>query len=328
MTTRTLVPRNISFSDLPTEIRNQIWEETFEPRFLSLGLHGVEIPMFSKQRCRHMRCRNPTLNQSEHCNAAIVFTARLGIHPQVLQVGELPSETSPIIKFRGCDIFESDYSALIKQPPGPVSLYVCQHSRAMALRHYRLAFPGKNLVASEDAEFTAFFDSTPFLSQPRIWVNFSLDTIFYAYSYPWSVTAHPNAGAYTFTSRFLAYARGDAMKIERLALRGYWVKGKVQDLLLPPGGLLNGLGYYEACKEVMFFLLEHGVLVNHRDERELSREIREFMEIEGPKTENWKWNATNLPDVRVSREIKFCNSSIGEGREARLKWCDPTKETV
>lgn len=62
-------------------------------------------------------------------------------------------------------------------PPGPTAFYVCRESRAIALQHYELAFGGINYQPASDTEFAELWKKGGY-GEKKIWVNFSIDTIF------------------------------------------------------------------------------------------------------------------------------------------------------
>lgn len=267
-----------------------------------------------------------------------MFTAHLGI-----QI-ELPAETtkpasSPKITFRGCSIYDSSPNASHKPPPGPVALHVCRESRNHARQHYRLAFRSQILKQSyipRDGNFVSFFNSVPDLLEPRIWVNFSIDTIFLLpTALSWDTSRN---------CRFLSHSKlapDDRRRIQKLAFPACWndeyvtaaVPEKVGGSRRYQGKFLRELASFPACKQMMIYrIICRFSSTNNLGELKTADRVVEQMKIKGQMSsetgdvmyQHW---ITTVPDVKVSKEMILAERVItaNNSTEHQLQWRVPSK---
>ena len=102
------------FNRLPSEIRQEIWFRTFNPRILQIMIH---------------------FDKSGDCYRFTATEDLVSIRPSYLTT----------------DGFEPSPALSKPYPPGPVALRVCHESRQVALKNYELAFGPSKVNPSEDS---------------------------------------------------------------------------------------------------------------------------------------------------------------------------------
>jgi len=223
-----------SFSNLPPEIRQYIWTLSFEPRVLCLHVQECTVPKYSDCVSNYLNrgIDNPfelvavsftctVLGPSNAKTPDEAFEARADSIPRIGRM------TKKVVE--GLRTMSPDPTSL-----GPVQLYVCSESRAVAMKKYQLAFPGVDVDAAIDIETQdRGEDANPRrkaargywyqrkLWEKRIWVDFNNDIILVD-----TISRRPDvlrAARESTLLRFLTeYAGEDMKKITRLAIVGKW----------------------------------------------------------------------------------------------------------
>ena len=184
---------------------------------------------------------------------ATIFSAHLGIHPILPAQSQSPSTED--IRFRGCKVAYSSKGYSRKTPPGPVALYVHRESREYTLKLYCLAFGPSPKPLDHDSELLSFFNSTPEICEPRIWINFKLDRVFLnprKTLLPSMINPH--------FSVFLQNAPVEFQGIRKLAFPASWTDETLSaNASLPSifqsGMFLSSLSNFRTCEEIMIFRL-------------------------------------------------------------------------
>lgn len=227
-----LTPSRLSLYSLPPEIREKIWIETFETRMITVYLRVGKIPN------RWPSAAKPYSTYRGICRlVCVTFTAAVDgppslkpSSPQALEPGGPPQSWQIDVTGWRDDMPNTMCYALPSYPNykphrGPTSLRVCRESRAIALKHYELAFPGWNMVP-DDIPFQQQWRDGRF-GEGHIWVNFKRDIICV-----WDGTRRMDQVWHLLGTKwrsnpyllgfFTKYASADAAKIRRLALQGMW----------------------------------------------------------------------------------------------------------
>lgn len=134
-----------SFSNLPYELRRQIWILTFQPRLLCLHAHQhASAPSFDGKGPRGDAYRRITV--------AFTFIATEG--PPSCAFEEYDNHKAKtaveIGETTGEEHRECGRLPLLRSTPGPVALHVCAESRQMALERYQLAFPSTRMDINDE----------------------------------------------------------------------------------------------------------------------------------------------------------------------------------
>lgn len=132
-----------------------------------------------------------------------------------------------------------DPDTTYKSPPAPVALHVCRESRAVALRHYEVAFSSSTLATGETPFLKQWLDGH--FGEKKIWVDFKNDTICIG-----TITGpHHPAKRLEHTllrlSDIRRYATADARKVRKLAIAGIWGDHDVTSRTVPGGHIQEGL---------------------------------------------------------------------------------------
>jgi hypothetical protein len=108
---------------------------------------------------------------------------------------------------------------------GPVSLYVCRESRAVARKRYEFAFKGVNICLPRGSDARKDWIQKR-LSQRGIWVDFKRDIVFIDSIAPEDRRKDVLCPTLMFTELgwFAACAKEEVEKITRLAIGGRWSK--------------------------------------------------------------------------------------------------------
>lgn len=151
-----------SLYKLPSELREAIWLETFEPRIIQLHSHNQYYKTFD-----HWIHSDRNLRLEEH-HTTVHFTATI-----------IDGTKRPVFYSSESDWKEAN--SMFKKPPaGPVALYVCHQSRMLALERYEQAFGG---VGGNSLYFEMVDSPVEVewrrrgLHEKKIWVDFDRDTI-------------------------------------------------------------------------------------------------------------------------------------------------------
>ncbi|KAF4617082.1 hypothetical protein G7Y89_g15067 [Cudoniella acicularis] len=162
-------PKPLTFSDLPTEIREQIWNLSFEPRILCLHAHEHHISV------------SPTAdNWDPPSLAAMSFTCSVASatssHPAMSPVQVFKDYTAQCGHRRN-GLSQPGHLPSSPIPLGPPQLYICHESRELAKKKYTLFFPGIDFgLRLNPSIHTEWKEKS--LSLPKVWVDFSIDSIF------------------------------------------------------------------------------------------------------------------------------------------------------
>ena len=221
-TSKSTVERPVpSLNTLPPEIREQIWLLSFSPRTIQLHVHHHQrYARKQKPRSqrwtklpppRRMRCTGRLIHPNPRAKklVGVSFTATLvgeGQFPRFYKTVEEWSEANPSSGF--C-------------PAAPAQLHVCRESRALALRRYQLAFPGRDFTAKKSAKASkTTFDKAWInqqLGKSKIWFDFDRDTLLLYRS------MEPSRTGVVATSleATVRHAHQDIVKIKNLGLGIY-----------------------------------------------------------------------------------------------------------
>lgn len=201
-------PQRTIFSSLPLELREKIWNSTFEPRLLSIYMHEGQTPIEATSAAE------PYFDSQPRKVACVVFTAAEGKdEPYDWQDFVYPQRN-----FKGYFTIASYMK--VRLPRGPIALEVCHESRKVALKRYELAFAGINLVP-RDEPFEVEWKKGRF-GEKRIWVDFKNDVLFIwnaERQVPTEVTQQqwPHR-----LELFARYVPEETAKIRRLGISGAW----------------------------------------------------------------------------------------------------------
>lgn len=235
-----------SFSRLPPEIRQLIWDFTFTPRTLHIEVHEGATPALGSGSATQ-----PWILSCRLKRACICFTAFDG----------LVESPDPIHFYR--EIRNRHYTERVKNwtitpgmntppPPGPVALYVCHESRKLALKHYELAFGGTNCQPDTDTKFADAWQKAGY-GEKRIWVNFEIDTIFVALG-----QTHYLGCPGDILTMLTCYAKEEVKKIKWLAFSKHWSNCRTMNS--PPKAwniqLPKDLKSFTRLKEILIYHIE------------------------------------------------------------------------
>ncbi|KAF8852449.1 hypothetical protein BDZ45DRAFT_110758 [Acephala macrosclerotiorum] len=233
-----------SFSNLPPEIRQEIWRLSFEPRVLCLHIHARELDYNSRK------------------NLAVSFTctvldSRSGQTPDDIFAER--SEATPQVPK---DTREINSKSLGPTSLGPVHLYICWESRAVALRRYELAFTeaedleqGKQRLRSRQDVALKDWDSRNSW-QKGIWVDFERDIVLLDLLRQRRHDIHIPVRTMTTLWFFKIYARREVQKIRRFAIGGNWlcekaIWGEFYKTLTQPGPNPNCIRAFKNLRELL-----------------------------------------------------------------------------
>ncbi|CZR66479.1 uncharacterized protein PAC_16380 [Phialocephala subalpina] len=217
-----------AFETLPYEIREQIWLETLVPRLIYIHPHRrIAPPFYDPQSDEILDSKRHTIsvrfNCSLHSQSATPAQA-------FADYASFAAPNLPKVDRMDGDSLTFD-DILAKQPltykstDPPAALYVCQESRAIALRRgYVLAFKGVDLrLEAEDRKYW----QKNHLGDKGVWIDFEHDLIMLDALYrPWMYSKCAPHEPLVLLHKF---APGDVKRIKRLALGGN------------PGGILRAL---------------------------------------------------------------------------------------
>jgi hypothetical protein len=164
----------MSFSSLPTEIRQYIWGLTFEPRILCIHINRRIAPKYRGKNGRGQQIDDDTrktLAISFTCTALIPSSGEKVTPDDVFETRAeaIPQMTREVVKKMG--ITSPGPTSL-----GPAQLYVCSESRAVAMKRYQLAFNGVDIDLKPGDVREDWYQRK--LEQRGIWVDFDNDIIF------------------------------------------------------------------------------------------------------------------------------------------------------
>ncbi|KUJ16966.1 uncharacterized protein LY89DRAFT_718676 [Mollisia scopiformis] len=214
-----------TFSGLPPEIRYDIWQLSFEPRLLCLHMHRLITPEPSDH--------SPSgLSKDSRKVIAVSFTCTALDSRSERTPNDVFVEYSNISPPVSVDFLRN----MQVGPPGPtalgpVQLYVCRESRALAMRRYELAFGGteqdnENLNPRQYAALEEWHRKK--LWEKKIWVDFNSDVVLVEViprrlEFPAPPLRLPQPQPGWRALRCLnVYAPDEAKKIKRLAIGGKW----------------------------------------------------------------------------------------------------------
>jgi hypothetical protein len=222
---------HLTFSSFPVEIREMIWLESFQSRILCLHTHQRIAPPHRDINGKELKGFQKT--------AAVTFTCT------VLPTSDSCSDNSREPKTPD-EVFQAhlDYvqkkqkksdmgtMALGRISLGPVQLYVCHESRALALKRYQRAFGGIYLIPSSRLN-RELWDSRGIadhqewhrrkLWEKRIWVDFERDVIFVDTLKREHLSQNFRLSLIDPLLLMKKYAKEETRKIGRLAVGGRWV---------------------------------------------------------------------------------------------------------
>jgi len=224
-----------TFSSLPPEIREMIWLASFETRIIHLHIHQRLAPPYRDANGSELQAYQKTIAISFNC------TVLTSSDPQDID-SETPPTPDEVFQRHWEAVKEvaedhggiaGDIGTLAGRPPrGPVQLYVCRESRAVALKRYQRAFAGIPLRPNRSEVDHSLKEGLQVdrqtwnrrkLWEKRIWVDFDRDVIFID-------TLRRGMESRNFRMRpvdplvlMRLYAKEEIKKITRLAVGGRWV---------------------------------------------------------------------------------------------------------
>ncbi|KAE9373555.1 hypothetical protein N431DRAFT_231139 [Stipitochalara longipes BDJ] len=227
-------PVTRTFSRLPPEIREMIWMASFETRIICLHIHQRLAPPHRDVNGHDLQTYQETIAISFSCTVLTSSSSGPGdvnSNPQ-LTPDEVFQQHWKAVK-RGARGNNGDMGTLAdKSSRGPVQLYVCRESRALALKRYERAFSGVLMQPTVreincDWEQRRQVDHQTWnrrkLWEKRIWVDFKSDIIFID-------TLKRGPASRNFRLRpvdplvlMRLYAKDEIKRIRRLAVGGRWV---------------------------------------------------------------------------------------------------------
>lgn len=191
----------------------------------------------------------------------------------------------------------------------------------------------------DDPELVEFFHSTPELSKPRIWVNFTLDTIFLLpNSKPW--------GDHNDNIAFLIAISLYCSRIKKLALVRSWsdIELKAVPLKLRrerrrnypnrwEGMFMNELNHFDGCEEMTLYTVSGSGTDPEKDlnDLQLAEEVTDQIKISRcvySEPGHWYFcvNQGAVPTVRISKEMICIREEDGGNHQYQLKWRVPPIE--
>jgi hypothetical protein len=220
----------MNFSDLPPELRQDIWTLTFEPRILCIHMYRRIAPKCSDQNevWEQLDDRNRmTLAVSFTCTALNPQRDENIVPNDVYQERANMLPQSKRFKLHDMDALKK-LGTMSPGPTslGPVALYVCSESRAVGTKRYEFAFKGKNIALIQgDPDARADWHRRK-LGERGIWVDFERDIVFIDSIAPEDRRSNVLSPTlmYTELGWFTACAKEEAKKIKRLAVGGRWSK--------------------------------------------------------------------------------------------------------
>ena len=252
-------PVTCTFSSLPHEVREMIWLASFETRIVCLHIHQRIAPPY--------RDANGSELQGYQKTIAITFSSTVltSSDPKDVDCGTPP--TPDEVFQRHCETVRKaakDHSGDIgtlagRTSRGPVQLYVCHESRALALKRYQRAFAGIAVRSSfsgllfraqlprgepsynleEGLQIDRQTWSRRQLWEKRIWVDFERDVILVD-----TLKRGPQSRNFRSPMRpvdplvlMRMYAKEEMKQIRRLAVGGRWVPKNCH-----PNDILNQIG--------------------------------------------------------------------------------------
>lgn len=222
---------HLTFSSFPVEIREIIWLESFQSRILCLHTHQRIAPPHRDVNGKELKRFQETVAVSFTCTALPALDSCSDNSRESKTPDEVFQAHSDYVQKKQK---KSDMGtmALGRISLGPVQLYVCRESRALALKRYQRAFGGVYLILSgrlnrEMWDSRGIADHQEWhrrkLWEKRIWVDFEHDVIFVD-------TLKREDLSRSFRSRLIdplvlmkKYAKEETSKIGRLAVGGRWV---------------------------------------------------------------------------------------------------------
>ncbi|KAF4627674.1 hypothetical protein G7Y89_g10479 [Cudoniella acicularis] len=216
-------PSQKSLSDLPFELRTEIWNLTFIPQIIKIESYRPAIPS---------SCNNSESSETENKHVGFFGTV----------LSPCPSTTHTLSN----DATNGSLTCC-----GPVALYVCHESRALALKRYVLTFGSTSISGSQPSAAgpISSISSLQHVLAPKIWIDFSQDLI--TNEGLWGSIWDESFEDWREKMSSLRLVSG-AEKVERVALVGH--EADVFQLLVNWGTLFN----FEKLREVVVFLEEVG----------------------------------------------------------------------
>jgi hypothetical protein len=205
-----LATTNPTHIPLPSTFRNppSHLALTFTHRTLHIKIHVGGTPTRPLPSAAHSWFHGQQLK-----TVCVAFTAISGLSPNPPPFGTKTPPPSQPASRRG---WWTLYPWMSAPPPrGPVALYVCHESCALAISEgYELAFSGINFQPATDTEFADLW-TTGGYGEKKIWVNWKIDTIFVG-----ECNIHPHLGDAWFgpVALLTKYAKEEAVKIRCLAI--------------------------------------------------------------------------------------------------------------
>ncbi|TAQ85956.1 hypothetical protein B7494_g5723 [Chlorociboria aeruginascens] len=285
-----------SFNNLPTELREYIWELTFTPRTIQVQIHvrptsgnplpSATLPCYAGQVLK---------------TACVVFTFHSGLKETPPRYG---APTSRQAHNPGW------YTRMKKPVPhGPAALRVCYESRQVALRHYEQAFGGVKLQSDDDVAFTKAWKEGEYEDR-KIWINFEIDEVFLDVErLRWSLNSHLmrlRVKALWLLSRF---AREEVKKIRRLGITKIWEHGDNSSVPGPmvssrrkPRLDLDELREFEKVQELLVYHIEPRFAKTPGSEEELELDI--IGALKRMKEEDLDWKL-DIPMVTIKSGHRY-----------------------
>jgi hypothetical protein len=209
-----------------------IWLESFETRIICLHIHQRLAPPHRDAKGNDLQMYQELVAVSFSCTILPVADS---------EDGKAQRSTAPD------EVFQRHWNFVRKEtrkdrgdmgilagrvPQGPVQLYVCRESGALALKRYQRAFAGVAIIprgqpVRDVCEYRSQADRQTWnrreLWEKRIWVDFERDVIFVD-------TLKRGALSLSFRTRpvdplvlMRLYAKEEIKKIRRLAVGGRWL---------------------------------------------------------------------------------------------------------